>query len=406
MKIITTVGTSLLEKLEVSLKDMDKEYFKYKERKKREIKKYIENIEKRLSEFNSAEIDTIKKIIEKYDNEIFEVVLIATDTLKGYIVAELLKKYFEKNNFDGKILKVDFSEKNVIEGLNVDNGDVFVKEGLLNLFNFLKQFSGENFQEKKVVFNISGGYKGVIPFLTIIAQTYKIPLYYTYEKSDVLIHIPQLPLSINWSVFIKYRDVIEKLKEGFELYKSFDSFKMEKGYWDFPDIVEEIKVDDKYFVSLNAVGLWLFDEFKEYFIVEVVKSSKFYNENKGNKKEIEEVLLELRERLLNRINSEGIKNTKELIEFLINKVDDKDDLKHGGNLSNNSFIFKSTNKSQIRILYSPMLKNGELIIKLIDYKRGNFNHSTYIDEFRKLMKDKTNQELEDIEILAIRRKNV
>ncbi len=406
VKIITTVGTSLLDNLGLEFKDLNRGYYRYKDRRKKEVEKIIKNLKEKMDEFNCAEIDTLKKIIEKYPHETFEIILIATDTLKGYIVAEVLKEYFKNNNFDGKIEKVNFSEDNVIEGLNVEDGDSFVKDGLLNLFDFLKNFGEENLGMNNVLFNISGGYKGVIPFLTIIAQIYRVPLFYTYEKSEVLITIPQLPINIDWSVFIKYRDLIEKLKNGMELNESFYNFKLKNGYLDFPDIIYEVEDNGMYLVSLSPIGEWLLEEFKKYLLVKVVKNSKFYSENKGNKREIEDVLLELEEKLKDRIENEKINNTEQLLKFLKEKVSDNDDLKHGGNFPNNAFIFKSTNKNQIRLLYSPEIQNGDLILKLIDYKRGNFNHSEYIDEFRKVMKNMNSEELNDVEILPIRRNYV
>ncbi len=287
MKIITTVGTSLLEKLEVSLKDMDKEYFKYKERKKREIKKYIENIEKRLSEFNSAEIDTIKKIIEKYDNEIFEVVLIATDTLKGYIVAELLKKYFEKNNFDGKIVKVDFNEKNVIEGLNVKVNDRdLIKKGSKNLIKRLIELTS-GYRE---IYNISGGYKIIIPIMTHVASYKKINLAYIHEKSNYLIEVPPFPFEIN-KEFIKYLAVIfEKINEEIYISKSEFERLLKNTPFNVQKEVEYLFFEDKDGITTSPIGDILLEDYLNTKEIEILEcNEKDFNIDGGRHHDKEKV---------------------------------------------------------------------------------------------------------------------
>ena len=268
MKIITTVGTSLLEKLEVSLKDMDKDYFKYKERKKRDIKKYIENLEKKLSEFNSAEIDTIKKIIEKYDNETFEVILIATDTLKGYIVAELLKKYFEENNFDRKIVKVNFSEKNVIEGLNVKvNNKDLVKKGSKNLIKKLIELTS-GYGE---IYNISGGYKVIIPIVTYVASYKKISLAYIYEESNYLIELPPFPFEINKELIEYLSPVFNEIdKRSFILKKELEEF-IKNIPFELQKELEYLFEEYDELITTSTIGDILLEDYLNTKEIEIVK---------------------------------------------------------------------------------------------------------------------------------------
>lgn len=214
IKIITTVGTSLLDNLDKDLRYFDnKTYFKYKKRYKYDIDKELKVLIKRLEDFKSAEIDTIRKIIEKYPDETFEVILISTDTLKGYIVASALKEYFKKEDFNGKIENVGFDEKYVIENLNVTNNSLdLIKKGSKNLIKTLiREISG--YQE---IINISGGYKAIIPLLTNIASFKKINLAYIYENSDYLIEIPPFPFDIDKSLVNYLREIFDEIeKESF-----------------------------------------------------------------------------------------------------------------------------------------------------------------------------------------------
>lgn len=52
--------------------------------------------------------------------------------------------------------------------------------------------------------NITAGYKGTIPYLTIVAQLLHIPLQYVYECSDALITIPPLPVGLDTPVIDEY----------------------------------------------------------------------------------------------------------------------------------------------------------------------------------------------------------
>ncbi|MBF0453130.1 MAG: hypothetical protein HQK75_20685 [Candidatus Magnetomorum sp.] len=47
----------------------------------------------------------------------------------------------------------------------------------------------------------TGGYKALIPYLTIAGIIYKKPVYYIYEDSEVLLELPPPPLSVDITTF-------------------------------------------------------------------------------------------------------------------------------------------------------------------------------------------------------------
>jgi hypothetical protein len=55
-----------------------------------------------------------------------------------------------------------------------------------------------------IIFNITGGYKSIIPYITIFAQLYKRPVYYIFEESDDCLKIPQLPIQFDWGLVDLY----------------------------------------------------------------------------------------------------------------------------------------------------------------------------------------------------------
>ena len=392
MKLIVTVGTSILDNngsyIKDIIEDIEDQYFN-------ELENYIEklkkNIKSSIKNYDSAEISIIKKIYEQNSN--LEVYLIATDTLLSYIAAEIINEYLNRK----KNINSYFDESYVIKNLVVKSNDKF-QDGVLNLIKKLYDISGGYFENLAISFN--GGYKALIPYITIFAQLNRIPLYYLFEESNEIIKIPQAPIDIDWSIFLKYRKLIEKLYEGLDE-EEWKIFKRENNLEELNDIIEKIEIDGKILLGLNLIGRMFYEEFKNFIDVYIYKFSSFMNENRGNKKEIEDAIRELYNRLKRVIDNNNIKTTDELLNYIKN-LSDTDDLKHGGNLSHNYFIFKSTNRGQVRIIYTPEISGKDIILKVFDYKRGSFNHSTYIDEIRNKLKS-TNLNNENFIYLPIRK---
>jgi len=391
MKLIVTVGTSILDNngsyIKDIIEDIEDQYFN-------ELENYIEKLEhikSSIKNYDSAEISIIKKIYEQNSN--LEVYLIATDTLLSYIAAEIINEYLNRK----KNINSYFDESYVIKNLVVKSNDKF-QDGVLNLIKKLYDISGGYFENLAISFN--GGYKALIPYITIFAQLNRIPLYYLFEESNEIIKIPQAPIDIDWSIFLKYRKLIEKLYEGLDE-EEWKIFKRENNLEELNDIIEKIEIDGKILLGLNLIGRMFYEEFKNFIDVYIYKFSSFMNENRGNKKEIEDAIRELYNRLKRVIDNNNIKTTDELLNYIKN-LSDTDDLKHGGNLSHNYFIFKSTNRGQVRIIYTPEISGKDIILKVFDYKRGSFNHSTYIDEIRNKLKS-TNLNNENFIYLPIRK---
>ncbi len=147
----------------------------------------------------SAEISSILKI-----KDTGVVYLIATDTILSCLAAKIIA--FTLNGFkkeDGTILNVSFDPNvDVVTGLRVDNAQQFQDIGLPKLIEKLVDLGINN---EEIMLNITGGYKGVIPYLTIIGQLFKnVYIMYLYEKSDKIIKIPKLPINFDWVVQEKF----------------------------------------------------------------------------------------------------------------------------------------------------------------------------------------------------------
>jgi len=219
-KIITTVGTSLFTNYLEKNNDIknhcdsikDKPYSKYDEEQKR-----VNKIKDKLLEFvktdnSCAELTSITKLKEK--DEDIEVYLIATDTIESVVVCEILKEVLKEKN-----IVVIFDNSCIIEGLRVDSKANF-ENGIDNLIDKLFSIIEKKdsvYDKDSVIFNITGGYKGIIPYFSAIAQVFNYEIVYTFEdKESELISIKSLPIEIDrglLELYYPYLDNVELIKD-------------------------------------------------------------------------------------------------------------------------------------------------------------------------------------------------
>jgi CRISPR/Cas system-associated protein Csm6 len=242
MKIITTVGTSIFTNYNTKdevIKDypeLSRDYdsittpFKnlkdvsassFTDSRYESDKKYVREIIQYLwlevaKEKSCAELQTLYKIAEE-TGEVLEVYLLATDTVLSVLACELIKVYLlEKKTINGKTVSCVFNndinsaDTSIVKGLQVKNAKEFINEGFNNLFKIINELS----KKGKSVLNISGGYKAILPYLTLFAQVKGIPLKYKYEDSDELISIGNLPFHFDYSLFEDEFLAFEAIKSG------------------------------------------------------------------------------------------------------------------------------------------------------------------------------------------------
>ncbi len=196
---IVSVGTSVIS-------NYKRENPYRAELKREEIIDFLKsNIEKGLLNYTSAEIKTILKCGLSEKDSIY---LLLTDTDDGKISGETLAMFFE-NYFN-----VSGLYKIVISGLQVEDVRRFKEEGVPNLFSTLLDIEVKTRgEERKIV--LSGGFKAVVPYLTIAGILYKIPVVYIFERTDDVIELPPFPLNRDYTVFKENREIFLRLsKEG------------------------------------------------------------------------------------------------------------------------------------------------------------------------------------------------
>lgn len=220
VKVITTVGTSLFTnflKNDSSIKNNfesieDKKYVDRKAYKDEveSIKKKFISLEKNLN--LSAESKTLLKLKEELKEEL-EVYLFASDSITSKLAADIIKEKF--------IEDFSFNETKIIEGLQTKDFDEYDTIGFLRLITAFRQVVDKSREEKtKLFLAISGGYKAIIPPLTILGQIYDVQLVYIYEESDELIYFPSLPVHFDWSLAEQFYPFLQEIAQGKTIYKN------------------------------------------------------------------------------------------------------------------------------------------------------------------------------------------
>ena len=221
-KIITTVGTSIFTNYYEEMGEKNQEgeatsdHETLKKRSHSLWKRYSDEEIPRLravisswangNDQASAEISSLLKIADKYKDEELEVYLIATDTVLSRLAAELVQEWFE-----GKMTVHFNPKKHVISGLSVEQAGAFIEQGVQGLVQTILDIRGKG--EDSMLLNISGGYKGLIPVMTIVGQLYDMNICYTYEDSEELIEIPRMPLNFDWDVMEQYAEDLLRLNK-------------------------------------------------------------------------------------------------------------------------------------------------------------------------------------------------
>ena len=267
-KIITTVGTSIFNNcLKFEVPDIkfhynhlkDKDYDQWEENKDDQIKILCHKVNDWAKDKNnaSAEIASLLKIQEELKEKV-EIHLICTETIFSRLAGECIQKWFGgKNDFEIK-------EPIVVKDLQVKNRKKFEKNGLTNLINEIEKIGQNGSYWDDCILNITGGYKGTIPFLTILGQVNMIPIYYIFEENETdkyeLIKMPNAPIDYKREIFERYWDEFRKIETGEVVEKN--NLKN-----DFLVECSSCLTEAEDYIELNALGKILWNNYSKSFFL-------------------------------------------------------------------------------------------------------------------------------------------
>lgn len=133
--------------------------------------------------------------------------LVASDTWLGRGTAACVARALESVG--------EKAEIKPIRGLRTDALDAF-RTGVTELARLCAQdIKGMRAGGRRVVFNLTGGFKAVQGFMQALGMLYADDIVYVFERTDTLLHIPRLPVELDaLQIVRKHQYVFRRLEAG------------------------------------------------------------------------------------------------------------------------------------------------------------------------------------------------
>ena len=187
--------------------EIDKELLEKFENEIDKIKKKIGTLNNDESKKLSAELNAL---LRYYNNNLDKsdfYKLLHTDTYLGRKVAEIIEYYLISKGL-----------KNVSTYTTKDLKTSNIEEFQFALSDLVKDLSeeldGYKSSKYKIIFNLTGGFKGINSFLQTMASLYADESIYIFETGDELLIIPRIPIKIDEEIFKENIDIFRALDIG------------------------------------------------------------------------------------------------------------------------------------------------------------------------------------------------
>lgn len=155
-----------------------------------------------------AEIHVISRLtIDQRDR----IVLLASDNMQGRVCAEMVKKTII-DAFNSTEAEVEIRR---IEGLQVLDAKKLREQGLKNLVKVVLDYLDNDDLRYRydIILNPTGGFKGVVPFVTILGMLYGRRSVYLFEFAEELINLPPLPFSFDIQLYNRVRPALNFINQ-------------------------------------------------------------------------------------------------------------------------------------------------------------------------------------------------
>lgn len=207
--VICTIGTSIANGCE-----LQREYFKPGYAWEEDTKAFEQQISNRVKGLKqdvrkiSAEINSLERLGLTPSSK---VILLATDNAASKACASELKNFIAHH--------FSLADKNVeikrIKGLQVHDVKALKEQGFRELVTTVLSYLTDdalNYQYE-VILNPTGGYKGVMPFLTLLGMLYGKSSVYIFEHAEQLINLPPLPFSFDIEIYNRVVPALKRIDE-------------------------------------------------------------------------------------------------------------------------------------------------------------------------------------------------
>jgi putative CRISPR-associated protein (TIGR02619 family) len=136
------------------------------------------------------------------------VILLASDTASGIFCANLICEVL-KTEIIG-LPRVE-AEVKLVSGLQPEDAELFLAQGLPEAARLIFKHHQPGQQTLLVV---TGGYKGLLPYLSPVAMHLKIPMLYLYEDTDEPVEIRPLPVKFDLDIVRKHGAAFALVRPG------------------------------------------------------------------------------------------------------------------------------------------------------------------------------------------------
>ena len=146
-----------------------------------------------------------------------------------------------------------------IEGLQVTDERKLRDVGLRNLVNYVAEILQSDIgYQYDIILNPTGGYKGIVPFLTVLGMIFGKRSVYRFENSKAMINLPPLPLTFDTEVFDRAKNALSFIeKETCIPEQKFFSLIENYQESERPLFLSFTEPDDNNFVTLSPLAFCL-----------------------------------------------------------------------------------------------------------------------------------------------------
>lgn len=216
----------------------------------------------------SAEIKSVYKIVKeyqtKYGKEEFGILLISSDTLNGRICSETLERYFSEHlSINARILKIN--DLQVEDSARFEKGIKNLVDGIYNIINQTHQ--------SNIVLNPTGGFKSLIPYITLIGMIKKIPVYYVFEQTQTLLTLLPYPIELSIQIEPDQRKILVDLLYPNGMIPLPELRNKLRNHEVFSSILIGEEIDHQQYISLNGIGKVIMENYLAIHPEPLTKSS-------------------------------------------------------------------------------------------------------------------------------------
>ncbi|MFO1004281.1 MAG: putative CRISPR-associated protein [Planctomycetaceae bacterium] len=189
------------------------------------------------------------------------IVLMVSDTELGQQTGDVLRHLLPRFGFSSV-------EQRTIVGLTDADPQMFRRVGLRSLAREICT-SIRNYGSEFCAINATGGYKAQIAIAVTIGQAARVPVYYKHELFNDIISFPPMPVSFDFSLWLKHSSLLATLANADQLPLSQlgeDSEDITTEYNAIESLVDVEQVNDELWVALSPTGQIVHETFRHQFL--------------------------------------------------------------------------------------------------------------------------------------------